>query len=43
MDALEEKYASIPEVDLDGEMLAIEAGPGDDIIDVEIVDDEYEG
>lgn len=43
MDALEEKYASIPEVDLDGEMLAIEAGPGDDIIDGEIVDDEYEG
>lgn len=40
MDALEEKYAAIPEVDMSGQMLAIESGPNDDdIIDAELVDE----
>lgn len=39
MDALEEKYASIPEIEANGGMLAIEAG-GDDILEGEIVEEE---
>ena len=40
MDALEEKYAAIPEVTMGGELLAIEAGPNDDeIVDAELVDE----
>lgn len=42
MDALEEKYAAIPEVDMNGKMLAIEAGPGDDIIEGEILEDDFQ-
>ena len=40
MDALEEKYASIPEVEFGSDMLAIEAGPQDDgIVDAEVIED----
>lgn len=41
MDALEEKYAAIPEVEYGEEMLQIEAGPGDDIMDLDY--EEVEG
>lgn len=39
-DDLERKYADVPEIDIHGKPLALEAGPGDDFIDAEVIDAE---
>ena len=39
-DELERKYAAIEEVSVEGAPLAIEAGPDEDIIDADIIEDE---
>ena len=39
-DELERKYADVPELDLNGQPMAITAGPDFDIIDAEIIEDE---
>ena len=38
-DALEKKYADVPEISFDGKPLQIEAGPNDDIVDAELIED----
>lgn len=38
-DALEKKYADVQEISFDGKPLQIEAGPNDDIVDAELIED----
>lgn len=42
LDALEAKYAAVPEIEMDGELLQLEAGPGDgeEIIEGELMEDD---